>query len=79
MIVQYVNDCEISAPTQGHIDCFVEGLKGLNLELTQEGTFEEFLGIKFKYHDNGMISIVITLKIAIECKTNTVSCRNVIS
>ena len=49
MIVQYVDDCGISAPTQAHIDQFVEGLRELKLELTQEGSFEEFLGIKFKY------------------------------
>ena len=55
MIVQYVDDCGISAPTKAHIDRFVVGLRNLKLELTQEGTFEEFLGIKFKYHTDGSI------------------------
>ena len=40
-------NCRISAPTQAWIDKFVQGLKGGGLELTLEGSFEEFLGIKF--------------------------------
>jgi hypothetical protein len=55
MIVQYVDDCGISAPTQERIDRFVEGLRELSFELTQEGSFEEFLGIKFKFHNDGSI------------------------
>ena len=55
MVVQYMDDCGISAPTQERIDKFVKGLERLDLELTQEGTFEEFLGIKFKTHADGTI------------------------
>ena len=55
MVVQYVDDCGISAPTQQRIDEFVKGLQDLNLELTMEGTFEEFLGIKFKTNADGSI------------------------
>ena len=55
MVVQYVDDCGISAPNQEKIDKFVKGLQDYGLELTQEGTFEEFLGIKFKYNDDGSI------------------------
>ena len=47
MLVQYVDDCGISAPDQARIDKFVSDLRQLNLELTQEGSFSEFLGIKF--------------------------------
>ena len=54
-VVQYVDDCGISAPTQDRIDQFIEGLKQHNLDLTLEGSFEEFLGIKFKYNDDGSI------------------------
>ena len=55
MMVQYVDDCGISAPNQEIIDTFVQNQKIEGLELTQEGTFEEFLGIKFKYNSDGSI------------------------
>ena len=55
IVVQYVDDCGISAPTQERIDQFVRGLRDLGLELTQEGSFEEFLGIKFKYNEDGSV------------------------
>ena len=53
MVVQYVDDCGIAAPNQERIDQFVADLKGLNFELTQEGSFEEFLGIKFEKRADG--------------------------
>ena len=37
MVVQYVDDCGISAPTQDVIDQFVRNLRGLGFKLTQEG------------------------------------------
>ena len=43
MIVQYVDDCGISAPTQERIDKFVQDLKNLDFELTQEASFGDFL------------------------------------
>ncbi len=55
MVVQYVDDCGISAPNQARIDQFVKDLRDLGFELTQEDSFEEFLGIKFKYNDDGSI------------------------
>ena len=55
MLVQYVDDCGISAPTQERIDKFVSDLRNLNFELTQEGSFAEFLGIKFETLPNGSI------------------------
>ncbi len=55
MVVQYVDDCGISAPDQARIDKFVKDLRNLGFELTQEDSFEEFLGIKFKYNDDGSI------------------------
>ena len=55
MVVQYVDDCGISAPTQERIDEFVKGLRAYGLELTQEGSFEEFLGIKFRFNDDESI------------------------
>ena len=47
MLVQYVDDCGIAAPTRSRIDKFVEDLRKLDFELTVEDSFEEFLGIKF--------------------------------
>jgi len=55
MIVQYVDDCGISAPTQTRIDQFVQDLKELGFELTLEGSFHEFLGIKFTTLADGSI------------------------
>ena len=55
MVVQHVDDCGISAPTQQMIDTFVKRLRDYGLELTQEGAFEEFLGIKFKYRKDGSV------------------------
>ena len=55
MLVQYVDDCGISAPNQERIEKFVNDLKGLNFELTQEGSFSEFLGIKFETLPDGSI------------------------
>jgi hypothetical protein len=55
MIVQYVDDCGISAPTQKIIDDFVKELNNLNFELTKEDTFAEFLGIKFATLKDGSI------------------------
>ena len=55
MVVQYVDDCGISAPTKKHVDDFVQGLRDYGLELTVEGSFEEFLGIKFNSLPDGSI------------------------
>ena len=50
-----MDDCRISAPNQEIIDQFVADLQQLGLELTQQGSFAKFLGIKFKTLDNGSI------------------------
>ena len=55
MLVQYVDDCGISAPNQARIDKFVNDLRKLNFELTQEESFAEFLGIKFETQADGSI------------------------
>ena len=55
MLVQYVDDCGISAPTQDRIDKFVSDLRKLNFELTLEESFAEFLGIKFETLTDGSI------------------------
>lgn len=48
ILVMYVDDCGIGAPNQEIIDEFVAALRAKGLELTQEGSFSEFLGIKFE-------------------------------
>ena len=55
MLVCYVDDCGISAPSQERIDRFVNDMRELKFELTQEGSFSEFLGIKFDRLDDGSI------------------------
>ena len=55
MVVMYIDDCGVSAPTQDIIDDFIKQLRDMNLELTQESTFAEFLGIKFETLSNGKI------------------------
>ncbi|MGB0808420.1 MAG: reverse transcriptase domain-containing protein, partial [bacterium] len=55
MLVQYVDDCGIAAPNQARIDKFVNDLRKLGFELTQEESFAEFLGIKFEQKPDGSI------------------------
>ena len=55
MLVQCVDDCGISAPNQEIIDQFVADQRQLGVELTQEGSFAKFLGIKFKSLDDGSV------------------------
>lgn len=55
MLVQYVDDCGIAAPNQARIDKFIQDLRDLGFELTTEGTFSEFLGIKFDNKPDGSI------------------------
>ena len=55
MVVQYVDDCGISAPNHKRIDKFIADLKDLGFELTKEESFGEFLGIKFEARPDGSI------------------------
>jgi hypothetical protein len=59
MIVLYVDDAGIAAPTVELIDVFVDGLKAKGFELTKKGSFSEFLGIKFE-EDTSAGSITMT-------------------
>jgi hypothetical protein len=59
MIVLYVDDAGIAAPMVELIDAFVDGLKAKGFELTKEGSFSEFLGIKFE-EDTSAGSITMT-------------------
>ena len=79
MVVQYVDDCGISAPTQERIDLFVEALRLYGLELTQEESFEEFLGIKFHFKADksiectqvGLIQKILTAAGMEDCNPNS--------
>ena len=57
ILVQYVDDCGIGAPSQEIIDKFVKGLRSKGLALTQEGSFSEFLGIKFDKKPDGTFEL----------------------
>jgi hypothetical protein len=48
MIVLYVDDAGIEEPMIELINKFIDGLKAKGFELTKEGSFSEFLRIKFE-------------------------------
>lgn len=48
MIVAYVDDLGIAGPTQKAIDTLIQELEKRQFTLTKEGSFTEFLGIKFE-------------------------------
>ena len=52
-IVLYVDDAGISAAKKEDVDKLVSDLRSHGFELTQEGDFSEFLGIKFEYSNDG--------------------------
>jgi hypothetical protein len=47
LIVLYIDDASIAAPEVRYIDEFITSLETKGFTLTKEGTFNEFLGIKF--------------------------------
>ena len=54
----YVDDVGILAKRKKDVDDLVEGLRKKGFELTREGTFAEFLGIKFEKNlDDGSINM----------------------
>ena len=77
----YVDDCGVTAPNQGLIDEFVKRLRDAGFELTQEGDFSEYLGIKFERNQNnntikmtqpGLISKIIKATSMENCNHNKV-------
>ena len=79
MLVQYVDDCGISAPNQEVLDKFIKDLRHEGLVLTQESTFAEFLGIKFEVIDGkhvmtqkGLIKKVLEATQMTDCNPNSV-------
>jgi hypothetical protein len=55
MIVVYVDDCGVGAKNPADLDKLVDELRGLGFELTKEGDFSEFLGIKLEKRTDGSI------------------------
>ena len=61
MIVLYVDDAGIAAAKESLITDLIKNLRDLGFELTQEGSFAEFLGIKFE-HDEKENTMTLTQK-----------------
>jgi hypothetical protein len=57
MIVLYVDDAGISAKTQAEIEHLVDQLRAKGFDLTLEGSFSEYLGIKFENKPDGSIHL----------------------
>ena len=47
MVVLYVNDVGIAYANESDLNKLLDGLEKRGLEFTKEGTFIDFLGIKF--------------------------------
>jgi hypothetical protein len=79
ILVQYVDDCGIGAPNMEIINDFVNKLKKKGLKLTQEGSFTEFLGIKFERNKNksfklsqkGLINKILQAASMEDCNPNS--------
>ena len=79
IIFLYVDDCRVAASNQKDIDDFVGRLNKVGFELTQDGDFGEYLGIKFNMNsqDNtitmtqpGLIQKVIEATCMSDCNPN---------
>jgi hypothetical protein len=57
MIVVYCDDCGIASKETKEIDNLIKDFERRGFQLTREGSFSEFLGIKFEKGDNGAISM----------------------
>ena len=58
LVIVYVDDVGVAAPNPDLIDKFVMDLKQQGFELTKEGSFSEYLGIKFEENpDDGTITL----------------------
>ena len=79
LIVIYVDDCGVGAANPNDIDQLVDDLRNLGFELTREGDFSEFFGIKLhKRFDGsllltqrGLIDKILKATSLEDCKPNT--------
>lgn len=62
LLISYVDDCGIGAARKEDVDEFVRRLIARGFELTREGSFSEFLGIKFEADTNDKNKITLTQK-----------------
>ncbi len=75
MIVLYVDDAGIAAPMVELINAFIDGLKAKGFELTKDGSFSEFLRIKFEEDtmtQTGLIKKIIATTKMENCNPNWV-------
>jgi len=78
MIVLYVDDAGIAAKDPNDIDRLIEKLREKGFILTKEGTFAEFLGIKFEQKDKhefkltqqGLIDKILKATNMVDCRPN---------
>jgi hypothetical protein len=79
LIVLYIDNASIAAPEEKYIDEFITSLETKGFTLTKEGTFSEFLGIKFTENkdattitltQNGLIKKTISATNLENCNTN---------
>jgi Reverse transcriptase (RNA-dependent DNA polymerase). len=56
-LILYVDDCGISYKHEEDLVAFISELERRGFKLTQEGTFAEFLGIKYRTDDDGNIHL----------------------
>ena len=87
LIVVYVDDVGIAAPSQSIIDQLCEDLRSEphNLLLSQEGKFEKFLGIMFEKQDDGAIACsqpglikkILDATNMHDCKINSTPCTQI--
>ena len=57
IIICYVDDLGIQAPTQKDIDELIKNLMAKGFSLTREGSFSEYLGIQYQELNDGSISM----------------------
>jgi hypothetical protein len=60
VIICYVNDLGLQAPSTSILDALINSLESKGFELTCEGTFTEYLGIKYDYNHDGSITMTQT-------------------
>ena len=55
IVICYVDDLGLAYPEQRVADKFVQDIKSLGFELTVEGSFTEYLGIKYEHGKDGTV------------------------
>jgi hypothetical protein len=82
MVVCYVDDAGVAAPTEELIVSFISKLEARGFELQREGSFTEFLGIKFERDANtqsieltqkGLIDKIVAVTGLQNCRPNAMS------